>query len=88
MRAQLGRGLPDFHEVKLFQGTRELVDDAVVELELQAVFTPSPGMVVTELHAASSKGFWDRATEVIAALQDLRDLEPAHCEEVFSSWVG
>ena len=29
VRAQLDLGLPAFHEIKLFQGTRELADDAL-----------------------------------------------------------
>ena len=37
VRAKLEESLPEFHEVKLFQGTRELTDGAAVEVEVQVV---------------------------------------------------
>ncbi len=41
LRSQLERRLPPFHEVKLFHDSRELLDEATIEVELQMVSTKS-----------------------------------------------
>ena len=51
VRAGFEEALPHFCEVKLLQGTWELTDGAVVEVELQAVVSKSPAKAVTALEA-------------------------------------
>ena len=48
LRARLERGAGDFHEVRLVHGTTELVDDAVVPVEVQAVLMKSPARALKE----------------------------------------
>ena len=49
LRAELLRELPPLHDVKLFDGLRELTDDCKVDIELQAVSVPSPDMALAVL---------------------------------------
>jgi len=52
LMAELEQGLPDFHEIRLFQGDRELVvGSAAVEVELQSVVMHSPSKALAVLES-------------------------------------
>jgi len=52
LMAELEQGLPDFHEIRLFQGHRELVvGRAAVEVELQSVVMHSPSKALAVLES-------------------------------------
>ena len=89
LRAELQRELPALHEVKLFDGLRELTDDCKVDIELQVVTVPSPDMALAVLtdfwHAYPveySGGQCRSADEAVALLGKMRDLSSAQCERM------
>ena len=89
LRAELQRELPALHEVKLFDGLRELADYCKVEIELQGVTVPSPDMALAVLtdfwHAypvECSGGQCRSADEAVALLGKMRDLSSAQCERM------
>ena len=57
IRTQLEQSLPAFHEIRLFQGEREIKGKTVIEMELQAVATFSPSKALTELESFRT---WNR----------------------------
>ena len=77
------RGLPPLHEVRLFQGLRELADDAEVEVEVevQAVSTGSVARALARVEESGGFGTLlrrDRAAcgEVLAVLSEA-ELSPS-----------
>ena len=91
IRARLEADLA-FTEVHLLQGTRELPDGGVVEVELQAVASPSPEKALAELemiHIARAASFLELTDDerqavraASKALGKMGELAPALCERL------
>lgn len=86
--------LPDLHDVKLFQGTQELLSGATIQVELQAVVTRSGDEALQQLKTNMSCHSWDDLTtlttgqketlsqeniQAVAILRDVAEREPAYC---------
>lgn len=54
LRARLEVGLPDFGEVRIFQGTREVVDGSTFDIEVTAVVAKSPAKILKALERTTA----------------------------------
>ena len=78
VRAQLEKGLPRFHEMRLFQGERELADGDAVEVTLNMVATPSPtDKVLAVLESAGQAWMCDRPADLALAAAEHLAVTPA-----------
>ena len=96
VQAQLeaAMAVPPLHELRLFQGTRELLDGSVLEVEVQAFQTPSPNKAIVELERvlrdSEYMNIWldeeaeEAAVPAVAVLEDAEDLAPAQSERLIA----
>ena len=82
------------HEVRLFQGWREFLSDAVLEVEVQTVVTKSVSNAVAtlsrilawapHLYAIGKFSEADASSwaDAVAVIGDMEDVAPHHCEQL------
>jgi hypothetical protein len=92
VRAKLEESLPEFHQVKLFQGTKEVTDDVALEVEVQAVSTKSPDKALQKIEELASRiqcflengvhdGLEDAKNELMSLSDVLVEMETLDCAQ-------